>query len=224
MSSKLRTTLSLIIPLAIVAYYVYPVVKELLNSDDKHEVCQRGLEEPDEAIKACSALISSGLEPESQAAAYNNRGLAHQKKGSFAAAISDFNAALALNPLADIYRNRADTHNMRKSFGMALADYTKALALEPQNGALLNNFAWFLATCPSARHRNGKRAVALATKALALRESIGRLDTLGAALAEAGRFKQAIETQQKIIAINDNEETRARLALYKKGKAYRMPR
>ena len=77
------------------------------------------------------------------------------------------------------------------------------------------NFAWFLTTCPSAKHRNGERAVALAMKALALRESVARLDTLGAALAEAGRFQQAIETQQRIIALGGSEEAQARLALYR---------
>jgi len=223
MSSKLRLVTPFIIPLAIAGYYLYPVITELLNKK-KHDACAHALQDPDKAIKACTSLISSGLEPEFEAAAYNNRGLAHQKKRSFAAAISDFDQALMLRKSADIYRNRADTHNMIKKFHSALADYNKAVALGPANGAVLNNFAWFLATCPSAKHRNGRRAVRLATKALALAHTPGRLDTLAVAFAEAGQFKRAIKAQEKMIALTGSKEGKERLKLYKKSKAYHSPR
>lgn len=54
-------------------------------------------------------LIASGLEPRYEAAAYNNRGLAHQKQRNLAAALSDFDRAIAVHASVDVFRNRADT-------------------------------------------------------------------------------------------------------------------
>jgi len=210
----------MLIPLAIAGYFLYPVVKDYLDSK-KHEACDEPLSSPDKAIEACTDLIDSGLDPKHQAAAYNNRGLAHQSKGDLAAAISDFDTAIKIRPVIDMYRNRADTYNKMKNFAKALADYNKAVALAPSNGSALNNLAWFLATCPSAAHRDGRRAVTLATQALRLERSAGRLDTLAASFAEARQFKNAIRTQQQAVALTQNPEVRKRLELYKRSKPYR---
>jgi hypothetical protein len=60
--------------------------------------------------------------------------------------------------------------------------------------------AWFLATCPEARFRDGARALVAAEKAVELsRGEPTALDTRAAAYAELGAFPQAIESELKAI-------------------------
>ena len=85
-----------------------------------------------------------------------------------------------------------------------------------------------LATCIDDKYRGGNQAVELAQKALDL-NYIGRnLDTLAAAYAEAGKFKDAIKTQEKainlLIGSNDQKNlvgARKRLEAYKNQKPWR---
>jgi hypothetical protein len=62
------------------------------------------------------------------------------------------------------------------------------------NPNVLNDFAWFLATCPDDFQRNGKEAVRLATKACVLTQWGVRnfVGTLAAAYAEFGDFDKAV--------------------------------
>jgi len=85
-----------------------------------------------------------------------------------------------------------------------------------------------MATCPDGRYRDDKRAVELAKKAVALNDLAGCLDTLAAAYAEAGRFQDAIKTQERAITkLKQEGETKnlpqyeKRLSSYKAGKPWR---
>jgi hypothetical protein len=87
--------------------------------------------------------------------------------------------------------------------------------------------AWIRATCPDPQYRDGKLAVALATRGCELTnwKDAEALRTLAAACAEAGDFASAVKWQQKVVALapqpqngNDSQE---RLALYKSGQPYR---
>jgi len=85
-----------------------------------------------------------------------------------------------------------------------------------------------MATCPEGRYRNGKRAVELAEKAVTLLDAGSILDTLAAAYAEAGRFQEAIKTQERAITKLEQEggtqylpECEERLSSYKAGKPWR---
>jgi tetratricopeptide (TPR) repeat protein len=80
----------------------------------------------------------------------------------------------------------------------AKEEYEKALAIAPANPGIQNNLAWLLATCPAASLRDGDKAVELARQANALTggEKPLILRTLAAALAQAGRFPEAVETAQ----------------------------
>jgi hypothetical protein len=88
-----------------------------------------------------------------------------------------------------------------------------------------------LATCPDARYRDGKLAVAAATRAAELTNWKDRnvLETLAAAYAEAGDFASAVHWQQRarerFVAMgfspNFNQD---RLALYQASKPLRMRR
>jgi tetratricopeptide (TPR) repeat protein len=74
-----------------------------------------------------------------------------------------------------------------------------------------NNLAWILATSPDPSLRNGEEAVLWATRASATAggENAALLDTLAVALAEAGRFEEALVVARRLEALaGDNEKER----------------
>jgi tetratricopeptide (TPR) repeat protein len=101
--------------------------------------------------------------------------------------------------------------------------------LVPDLVPALNNLAWVLATDREAMNRNGAEAVRLAERACTLtdRQIPVLVGTLAAAYAEAGRFKEAIETAQQARALAQAagqpevaERNRQLLALYQSGQAF----
>ncbi len=88
---------------------------------------------PDEAVAACTRLISEGtLSPFNLAIAFANRGAHWYEKRDHNLAIADYDDALRLNPrLAEVHYNRglAKTHQL--DYKSALADYDHALRLNP---------------------------------------------------------------------------------------------
>ncbi|MGL5094397.1 MAG: hypothetical protein ACRDD1_02340, partial [Planctomycetia bacterium] len=94
-------------------------------------------------------------------------------------------------------------------------------------------FAEFRASCPEAKYRDGRKAVAMAKKAI---EMAGKNadwqypNALAMAYAEAGDFELAVAEQRKAIDLlktekyqvaDDRKQTEARLALYLAKKPYR---
>ena len=85
----------------------------------------------------------------------------------------------------------------------ALAELDEAIHTRPQQPEPLRHKAWILATWPKDEDniRDGKRAVELAR--LALEKSAGQQpeywDTLAAAEAEAGNFKEAVAAAEKAL-------------------------
>src|SRR6516162_8875976 len=71
-----------------------------------------GAPSPEATISACTAAIESGrMPPQNIALAYNNRGIAHADKGDLDRAITDYSAAIRLDPgLAIAYNNRGLVH------------------------------------------------------------------------------------------------------------------
>lgn len=114
----------------------------------------------------------------------------------------------------------------------ALASWNAALATDPNNANLCNNIAWVLSTSPDPAVRNGDRAVELAKKANNIsggNNAIG-VRTLAAALAENGRFDDAIATAQHAVDLakrNDNAQLAAEIeqtiALYRQHIPLRDP-
>ena len=133
--------------------------------------------------------------------------LRYQKR--FDEAIAYYKKASDLRP--DIASIQGSLANALLDVGKveeAVPRYETALRLDASNGLLMNNLAWTLATCPKASVRNGARAVELALRAVQI---IGSQDptvmgTLAAAYAEAGRFKEAIEIEEKAYSLSKSME------------------
>jgi eukaryotic-like serine/threonine-protein kinase len=64
--------------------------------------------------------------------------------------------------------NLARNRFLQGRFREAVPDYRRALKLAPDKVAANNGMAWFRATCPDPRFRDGREAVALAQKAVKL--------------------------------------------------------
>jgi tetratricopeptide (TPR) repeat protein len=207
------------------------------NSKRADEAASRGLKafhkkDFDKAFEGFSEAIR--LDPKNGLAHFG-RGMVYLSKKEHNKAISDFNEVMRLTPkiTADprvniFYSLRGQAFQGNKEYHLAIADYDQAIRLQPKTPTAYNQLAWLLATCPKGELRDGKRAVALATKACELSKwkDGTTIDTLAAANAECGNLKEAVKWQQKAIEMGygDKEEEkkgRERLKLYEEGKAYR---
>lgn len=115
-----------------------------------------------------------------------------------------------------------------KQYQAALSDYEEIVRLSPDSALAWNNLAWHLATCPDELVRDGKRAVAAATRACELTawKTTYYFDTLASAYAEAGDLDSAVKWQAKAIdglppESKEREGFLNRLELYRKQKPYR---
>ena len=113
----------------------------------------------------------------------------------------------------------------------AVEELRAALRLAPGSSAG-NDLAWILATAPDDTIRNGSEAVRLAEAACRGNEfrEPQLLDTLAAAHAEAGQFRQAQEIAARALELarrQPNAELlkalEARQELYQQGRPYRDP-
>jgi tetratricopeptide (TPR) repeat protein len=163
------------------------------------------------------------------ALAFINRGLAWGAKKEYDRAVSDAGQAIRLDPgNAYAYNDRALFHEGLGDYRRAAADLEKALELAPQLQGAHAGLAMLLASCPDAKLRDGKRAVALATEATRGTEPDEPVSTaaLAAACAETDDFPRAVELQEKAIRLttapDQQAEMRARLELYRSGKPYRL--
>jgi tetratricopeptide (TPR) repeat protein len=160
---------------------------------------------------------------------YTNRARAWLLKKEYAKSVADADAAIELDPkyaLPVVYRAQALAK--LKKYDEAVKAFEAAVKLDP-SAARYNSQAWFLATCPDEKYRDGKKAVELAKKAVEQSGKVvswGYRDTLAASFAEAGDFEKAVAELQKALedkelSKDDRKKVEARLELYKMKKAYR---
>jgi hypothetical protein len=100
---------------------------------------------------------------------------------------------------AEVQCQLAMTLYLQHQPAQAIAHYTETLRLKPDHAVALNNLAWIRAAHAQARFRDGPEAVRLARRACELtayKESMP-MQTLALALAEAGRFDDAVVMAEK---------------------------
>jgi protein O-mannosyl-transferase len=165
--------------------------------------------------------------------AHNNLGSALRQKGRVDEAISHYQAALKIKPdFAEAHYNLGNVFLQMGNASEAIAHFQQALEIKPGQPGAQNNLAWLLATCPEASLRNGAKAVELARQANALTggENPLMLHTLAAALAEAGRFSEAMETAQHALGLAEAQANtglagalQSEMKLYQAGMPFHSP-
>jgi tetratricopeptide (TPR) repeat protein len=159
---------------------------------------------------------------------YNNRGNVYSALGDHEKALADFTAAVRLDPHEAVgYNNRGNARYFLKEYEKALIDFTEAIRLDPHDPVAYNSRAVLRASCPDEKYRDGKKAIADATKACELTEwkDAETLDTLAASYAEDDAFDKAVEFSQKAIDLADDDakpELESRLKLYQEKKPFRQ--
>jgi tetratricopeptide (TPR) repeat protein len=180
----------------------------------------------DDALADFNEVIR--LESDS-AAWFVHRGTVWAAKKDYSQALKDYDEAVRLDPRSFYaFNNRGNARAARKEYNLALKDYDKAVRLEPRYAYGHCNRAWLQATCPDAKHRDGRKAVESARKACELTgwKDANALDTLAAAYAEFGKFDGAVEWQMKSLELLGPAKKaaldyRQRLKLYQDRKPYR---
>jgi Flp pilus assembly protein TadD len=164
---------------------------------------------------------------------HNALGLDLLGRGRVDEAITHFQQAVELRPdYVDAHINLGNAFLQKGNVVEAGAHFQKALDIKPTDLLGQKDQAWLMATCPDASLRNGSKAVALARQANALAggENPLILHTLAAALAEAGRFPEAVETARRALRLA-GAQSNTRLAgalesemkLYQAGAPFHSP-
>lgn len=123
---------------------------------------------------------------------------------------------LALDPNhATAYLNLGLVSESKKDFSAAIGHYRAALKILPTWDIALNQLAWILATSPEDELRDGARALELATRLHQLTRGSQPvfLRTLAAALAENGRFDEALKLVEQAKALTPTRQVGLRSIL-----------
>jgi tetratricopeptide (TPR) repeat protein len=145
-------------------------------------------------------------------------------------AIAECDLAIEQNPNSVIaYIERAKAHAQMKQYARASNDLEATAKLKAKDmSQAFNSVAWLRATHGDAAMRDGKKAIAAARKACQLSQwkDWRCIDTLAAAYAEAGNFRNAVKYQTQALEMTPPQsdqvaDMKKRLELYQQDKPYR---
>ena len=157
--------------------------------------------QPEEALEKFTSALN--INPH-YGEARLNRAMMLQQLGRAPEALDDYLPALPLlAPTPAILLNIGNLLLAQRRSGEALGLYQQVLRLEPDQVDALNRVAWVLATHPDPNLRNGSEALSIAQKACSLtqQQHAPSLNTYAAALAENGRYPEAVENVQRAIEL-----------------------
>lgn len=179
----------------------------------------------DQAIADCNRIIALDS---SWSEGYACRAQEETVKGDRSQAIADLGEFLKRAPDSQAALvKRADLEMQLGEWSAARADLVALSQINSLDGETADWAAWPLATSVYPELRDGKAAVALATRAC---EATGfrdqkYLETLAASYAESGDFAQAVKWQQRAIAVTSDLSMarflRWQLGNYQRGIPYR---
>jgi hypothetical protein len=101
----------------------------------------------------------------------------------------------------NLYSLLGDLYYQQKKYAAVRDAYERSLALKPDNPQVLNNLAWLYATCEDSGIRHPERALVLARRAAALDSTPHILDTLAESYFVNGMVREAIEAEQRALAL-----------------------
>jgi len=185
------------------------------------------LGQPDRAVPHYRAVLAA--QPH-HAAARQNLGAALANLGQVGEAIKHLSAAGATNPNPELLRLLAELLTRRGRDREAVEQYRKALRMKPSWPPAIEGLAWTMATSSDPAVHDGAKAVELAMQACtaAKYRSAGALDALAAALADQGRYDQAVVAAGKALTLARQANNPAladqivrRISYYEAGKPFR---
>jgi tetratricopeptide (TPR) repeat protein len=108
------------------------------------DACYGSSATDDQAIEACSTMIQSGAATgPNLAAAYYNRGISYDNKGSYDLAIEDYSQAIQLRPsYPHAYYNRGVAYDNKEQSAQATQDFTQAITLQPDYALAYAGRCW----------------------------------------------------------------------------------
>lgn len=163
--------------LGVAAVVAVALVLVLSKRDARWEVC--GTAAPDARIRACTAIIESGYEPDaSLSRAFSNRGAAFRSQGDIAHAMEDYDEAVQLSDSnSRALHNRAVLYGEQQRYDLALADLDRAIKLDPAYANAWNARCWTkvltgdlaeaVGDCTESLKLHAADAVTLTSRALA---------------------------------------------------------
>lgn len=180
---------------------------------------------PAESLPHFEQAVS--INPDNVANRYNY-GATLNSLEKFDEAVEQFRFVLSKDPShPQAHIDLAVALNRRGDPAGAIREYKAARTITPDDPRLLNNLAWLLATASNRGLRDGARAVELA-QALCLKTDYkvpAALDTLAAALAQTGKFEEAVKWAARSLEMTNAAEAvygmrNQLLALYKEKKPF----
>jgi Flp pilus assembly protein TadD len=122
------------------------------------------------------------------------------RRGRFAEAVAELDRLIEVQPANTQARlEQMSALVLAGDFDGALRRLEEALTVLPESPEIKFNLSRLLACGPDRAARDGIRAVLLARELTAAAPNLLHLETLAMALAEAGRFDEAAETQQQLV-------------------------
>lgn len=148
--------------------------------------------------------------------------------GRFDEAIVEFRKVIEAEPRhAAARRGEIVALLLTGRYGEARVRLQEALREFPQDAQLAHVQARLLATVPDPRVRDGRLALEIARRLAAARQDLRVRETLALALAEAGRFDEAVEVQRGVVGEAETRgdaglvrDVRAKLEALARGEAW----
>ena len=133
--------------------------------------------------------------------AHQNLAILHGRRGDFAAAARHQERAVDLGPeSAEARLTLATARILGDQLLAARQGLEEALARHPSDPRIADTLARLLAAAPDDAVRDGAAAADIASKLLDAAPSAQHAETLAMALAELGRFEEAVGIQERVVA------------------------